>query len=139
MQYPIPRKFPRHCLGRQNLAEPILSEAVRPGNGHVRSCQRQRTGSTGNEPTPARYVDPAITIVPAFFSSPPARIFPGLPIRSRAKIRTIVARAIQVIRLWKRRSDGRRELGRLSKLELRDIGLTEYDVYKETRKPFWRE
>jgi len=39
---------------------------------------------------------------------------------------------------WVRRSESRRELGRLSDRELRDLGLTRFDATREARKPFWQ-
>jgi uncharacterized protein YjiS (DUF1127 family) len=43
-----------------------------------------------------------------------------------------------LIKEWRRRTRGRRELAALSDRCLRDIGLTRYDVAREVRKPFWR-
>jgi uncharacterized protein YjiS (DUF1127 family) len=43
-----------------------------------------------------------------------------------------------LIKEWRRREHGRRELAALSDRCLRDIGLTRYDVRTEVRKPFWR-
>jgi uncharacterized protein YjiS (DUF1127 family) len=43
-----------------------------------------------------------------------------------------------LIKEWRRRARGRRELAALSDRCLRDIGVTRYDVAREVRKPFWR-
>ncbi len=40
--------------------------------------------------------------------------------------------------LWRRRWHERTELARLTRAELRDVGLTPYDARCEARKPFWR-
>lgn len=41
--------------------------------------------------------------------------------------------------LWARRLSGRAELSRLSARDLRDIGVTEYEVRRECAKPFWKD
>jgi uncharacterized protein YjiS (DUF1127 family) len=40
---------------------------------------------------------------------------------------------------WQVRARQRRHLAELSDYMLRDLGLTRADVFRETRKPFWRE
>lgn len=49
-----------------------------------------------------------------------------------------VRRAAGVVRLWRRRVRGRRELASLDDRMLRDIGLSRFEVEAEGRKPFWR-
>jgi len=49
------------------------------------------------------------------------------------------AKALRILRLWKRRHDGRRELAMLTSCELRDIGISSCEAEEEIRKPFWRE
>ena len=44
-----------------------------------------------------------------------------------------------LLKEWRRRARGRRELAVLCDRCLRDIGATRYDAYREARKPFWRE
>jgi uncharacterized protein YjiS (DUF1127 family) len=39
---------------------------------------------------------------------------------------------------WRRRVRSRNELAALCDRCLRDIGVTRYDAYRETSKPFWR-
>ena len=46
-------------------------------------------------------------------------------------------RSLITIRAWRARMRQRRELLMLNGVELRDLSLTEADVDRETRKPFW--
>jgi uncharacterized protein YjiS (DUF1127 family) len=46
-------------------------------------------------------------------------------------------RAFAAIRAWRTRLRQRRELLMLNDVELRELSLTEADVNRETRKPFW--
>lgn len=46
-------------------------------------------------------------------------------------------RSLITIRAWRARMRQRRELLMLNGVELRDPSLTEADVDRETRKPFW--
>jgi uncharacterized protein YjiS (DUF1127 family) len=39
---------------------------------------------------------------------------------------------------WRRRARERRTLARMDPRELRDLGITRADVWRETRKPRWR-
>jgi len=39
---------------------------------------------------------------------------------------------------WRRRVRSRNELAALCNRCLRDIGVTRYDAYRESSKPFWR-
>lgn len=45
---------------------------------------------------------------------------------------------IALLRKWRDRSRGRRELAQMSGRSLQDIGLSPYDAYLEVNKPFWR-
>jgi len=45
---------------------------------------------------------------------------------------------IALLKKWRCRSRGRRELAQMSGRSLQDIGLTPYDAYLEINKPFWR-
>lgn len=62
----------------------------------------------------------------------------ALPAIARAPFRRGLAEALALVRGWRRRANGRRELAALSDRCLRDIGLTRYDAAHEARKPFWR-
>ncbi len=46
-------------------------------------------------------------------------------------------RWLETLRLWRARAQARRELARLSALDLKDIGYPA-EVEAEKRKPFWR-
>jgi uncharacterized protein YjiS (DUF1127 family) len=43
-----------------------------------------------------------------------------------------------VYRVWRTRSEERRQLAEMSEQEMRDIGVTRWDVIREINKPFWR-
>lgn len=43
-----------------------------------------------------------------------------------------------LVREWRRRSRGRRELAQLDAKTRRDIGVTAAEIARECRKPFWR-
>lgn len=62
----------------------------------------------------------------------------GLPATTRAPFRRALAEALALVREWRRRASGRRELAALCDRCLRDIGVTRYDAEREVRKPFWR-
>ena len=47
--------------------------------------------------------------------------------------------AVDTVRLWAVRNRGREALASLDDRMLRDIGLSRVDVFREYRKPFWRE
>jgi uncharacterized protein YjiS (DUF1127 family) len=49
------------------------------------------------------------------------------------------ARARALLDLWRRRFYGRAELTRLSAHDLRDVGLSDAEVWAETQKWFWQE
>lgn len=57
---------------------------------------------------------------------------------SYAPRRRLFAEAIALVKEWRRRARGRRELAALCDRCLRDIGATRYDAALEARKPFWR-
>jgi uncharacterized protein YjiS (DUF1127 family) len=52
--------------------------------------------------------------------------------------------ARHLIRVWRERAQGRRELARLcadhlrTECDLRDIGISHADAWSEARKPFWQ-
>jgi uncharacterized protein YjiS (DUF1127 family) len=48
-------------------------------------------------------------------------------------------RALALLDIWRRRLRDRRALALMDDRSLRDLGLTRYDAFYETRKPFWRE
>jgi uncharacterized protein YjiS (DUF1127 family) len=52
--------------------------------------------------------------------------------------RRLLARTIALLRLWRRRMRESQELEALSDRELRDLGVTRYEVAQEARKAFWR-
>lgn len=52
-------------------------------------------------------------------------------------VRGIAQRTLTVIRAWRVRMHQRRELLMLNNVELRELSLTEADVDREARKPFW--
>jgi uncharacterized protein YjiS (DUF1127 family) len=43
-----------------------------------------------------------------------------------------------MLKEWRRRVRSRNELAALCDRCLRDIGVTRYEAYRETSKPFWR-
>jgi uncharacterized protein YjiS (DUF1127 family) len=47
--------------------------------------------------------------------------------------------ALALLDIWRRRLRDRRALALMDNRSLRDLGLTRYDAFCETRKPFWRE
>ena len=49
-----------------------------------------------------------------------------------------IIRVSDLLHVWYERSVSRRRLAALNGHLLRDIGLTEGDVWEEVRKPFWR-
>ena len=85
------------------------------------------------------------TAVGVNFAAPPRDHVGDMPLHQEPgslrpqPLRSAAARAIRIMRLWKKRRDGRRELANLSERELRDIGTSRVEVDWELRKPFWRE
>jgi uncharacterized protein YjiS (DUF1127 family) len=51
----------------------------------------------------------------------------------------LVRRVWQTIRIWRRRAEERASLSRFSERDMRDVGLSPWDVQWEIAKPFWRE
>ncbi|MHB0775814.1 DUF1127 domain-containing protein [Halomonas sp. WWR20] len=49
------------------------------------------------------------------------------------------ARLSRRLALYRQRRRTRRQLSRLDDHMLRDIGLSRYDVVRESRKPFWQD
>ena len=49
-----------------------------------------------------------------------------------------ICRWIGLIEIWRRRSYDRRALLLMSDEELKDMGISLYEAYREARKPFWR-
>jgi uncharacterized protein YjiS (DUF1127 family) len=50
-------------------------------------------------------------------------------------------RSARLVALWRRRAAARRQLERLRELDdrmLKDIGLTRFEVHRETPRSFWR-
>jgi uncharacterized protein YjiS (DUF1127 family) len=47
-------------------------------------------------------------------------------------------RMIAMLALWRHRSRDRRQLAVMSERELKDLGLSDLDAWREWRKPFWR-
>ncbi|MGE5164245.1 MAG: DUF1127 domain-containing protein [Sphingobacteriales bacterium] len=62
----------------------------------------------------------------------PASGTPGMGLVGRIRQVTVTA-----IRTWRVRMRQRRELLMLNDVELRELSLTEADVDREARKPFW--
>ena len=52
---------------------------------------------------------------------------------------SVLSRSLDRLREWRQRSHGRRELAALDERMLRDIGLSQADVWREVNKPFWRK
>jgi uncharacterized protein YjiS (DUF1127 family) len=50
----------------------------------------------------------------------------------------LILRAIETVRVWRRRRRGRRELALLDDRSLRDIALARVDALGECRKRFWQ-
>jgi uncharacterized protein YjiS (DUF1127 family) len=49
-----------------------------------------------------------------------------------------IQRMIAMLALWRHRSRDRRQLAVMSERELKDLGLSDLDAWREWRKPFWR-
>jgi uncharacterized protein YjiS (DUF1127 family) len=56
----------------------------------------------------------------------------------RQNVRSLLARSIATLYLWKQRRHGRRDLRGLDDRMLRDIGLSRAEAEREAHKPFWR-
>ncbi len=46
---------------------------------------------------------------------------------------------LDVVRIWRRRSRDRRQLGAMSERDLNDMGMSWAEVATEIQKPCWRE
>jgi uncharacterized protein YjiS (DUF1127 family) len=57
----------------------------------------------------------------------------------RRRLRAIGQRVATTLAVWAARKSSRRELAEMSDYELRDVGLTRADVWREVSKPFWRD
>jgi uncharacterized protein YjiS (DUF1127 family) len=62
---------------------------------------------------------------------------PSLPVSGTFSIRLVSHCTLIAIRGWRGRVRQRRELLMLNNVELRELSLTEADVDREARKPFW--
>jgi uncharacterized protein YjiS (DUF1127 family) len=57
----------------------------------------------------------------------------------QVKILIAIARSIvMLVRLWRERSLGRRQLAVMSERELHDMGISRADAADEIGRPFWR-
>lgn len=59
--------------------------------------------------------------------------------RPRLKVWPHLSRVADTLRLWRRRLRERQELAKLSAYELRDIGASSSERFRELDKPFWRD
>ena len=59
---------------------------------------------------------------------------PGLTARAA----TAAGSLVRTLRLWRARTRERRAFTNVDERELRDLGLSRYDVQRELAKPFWR-
>jgi uncharacterized protein YjiS (DUF1127 family) len=50
----------------------------------------------------------------------------------------LLARALDTVRLWQQRAQGRQQLRTFDDHLLRDIGITRLQAEAEAHKPFWR-
>jgi uncharacterized protein YjiS (DUF1127 family) len=65
---------------------------------------------------------------------------PSLPVSRRIRFRAfgqMVQSTQAALRAWQRSMRQRHELLMLNDVELRDLSLSEADVNREARKPFW--
>jgi uncharacterized protein YjiS (DUF1127 family) len=65
---------------------------------------------------------------------------PSLAVRRAIRVRSvgrIVQSTLAAMRGWQHRMRQRRELLMLNEIELRELSLSEADVNREARKPFW--
>jgi len=58
---------------------------------------------------------------------------------NRITPRLFIERLISKIVIWNERARSRRQLATLDRRLLKDIGMTEQNVYDEVNKPFWVE
>lgn len=69
---------------------------------------------------------------------------PGEAVGRRARgawqrIRTLLIAVDRTLAEWHFRAESRKELARLDRHVLRDVGLDPMEVHREAHKPFWRE
>ncbi len=76
----------------------------------------------------------------ASFANRISTIYHRTPVSSGARmpLASTLVRLASAIRLWHGRIRERQTLAGLSDRELRDIGLSQWDVHTELAKPFWR-
>lgn len=87
---------------------------------------------TGTRLRPANEQDDLMSAIASHSPSLPASGTPGMGLVGRIRQVTVTA-----IRTWRVRMRQRRELLMLNDVELRELSLTEADVDREARKPFW--
>ena len=87
---------------------------------------------TGTRLRPANEQDDLMSAIASHSPSLPASRTHGMRLVGRIGQRTLAA-----IRAWRARMRQRRELLMLNDVELRELSLTEVDVDREARKPFW--
>lgn len=56
-----------------------------------------------------------------------------------SSVRLLLQRVWMTLMVWRQRRRERAELWSLDDRTLQDVGLTRSDVWREWRKPFWRE
>ena len=54
-------------------------------------------------------------------------------------LRALLSRATGIVRTWRRRIEERDALRQFTEIDRRDLGLSDYDIRYEARKPFWRK
>lgn len=66
----------------------------------------------------------------------------SLPLRTTpvalAKVRALALAGLRALAAWQRRHMQRRRLAELSPEALKDMGISEAEVWLETRRPFWQ-
>lgn len=59
-------------------------------------------------------------------------------VRDIANLAAGVRRVAEMLQIWRRRAQERRQLLAMSDRGLRDIGITRVDAWREANKPLWR-
>ena len=54
-------------------------------------------------------------------------------------VRELLGKIWQTLMVWQQRASERVALRSMDDRELKDIGITRSDVWRECRKPFWQE
>ena len=54
-------------------------------------------------------------------------------------VRELLGKIWQTLMVWQQRASERVALRSMDDRELKDIGITRADVWRECRKPFWQE